>query len=147
MTDVLSPEQRRRNMSQIKGKNTTSELGVRKELWRRGYRYRLHKKGLPGRPDIVLNRFKAVIFVNGCFWHRHECHLFKWPKTRTEFWKEKINKNADRDKKNYQALIESGYKVMVIWECSLKGKSKIPMSEIADVVEGWLISDEEFKEI
>jgi DNA mismatch endonuclease (patch repair protein) len=107
-------------MRAIKAKDTTPELLVRKNLFKRGFRYRLHKQGLPGKPDIVLPKYKLVIFVNGCFWHGHDCSLFKLPKTNTAFWKEKINKTKERDHNSYYLLRKHGWKVFVIWECVTK---------------------------
>ncbi len=118
--DVHSPEQRSYNMSRIKGKNTKPELLVRKWLWSRGYRYRLHRKDLPGKPDIVFPRQKKAVFVHGCFWHKHDCRYFKWPRTNREFWKKKINENVRRDQKNYQDLIADGWNYFIVWECELK---------------------------
>ena len=118
--DVHSPEQRSYNMSRIKGKNTKPELLVRKWLWSRGYRYRLHRKDLPGKPDIVFPKQKKAVFVHGCFWHKHDCRYFKWPRTNREFWKKKINENVRRDQKNYQDLIADGWNYFIVWECELK---------------------------
>lgn len=120
--DVHSPERRSYNMSKIKGKNTRPEMIVRKWLWRNGYRYRLHKKDLPGKPDIVLAKYRTVVFVHGCFWHQHTCRYFKWPNTNKAFWEKKISDTVQRDKKNYAALFESGWKCFIIWECQVKGK-------------------------
>ena len=118
--DVHSPEQRSYNMSRIKGKNTKPELLVRKWLWSRGYRYRLHWKDLPGKPDIVFPRQRKAVFVNGCFWHKHDCRYFKWPRTNSEFWKKKIYENVRRDQKIYQDLISDGWNYFIVWECELK---------------------------
>ncbi len=108
-------------MSRIKGKDTKPELLVRKFLFAKGFRYRLHDKKLPGKPDIILPKYKTIIFVHGCFWHGHEgCKYFVVPKTRTEWWLEKINKNIFNDKKAISDLQNSGWKVIVIWECKLK---------------------------
>jgi DNA mismatch endonuclease (patch repair protein) len=121
MTDVHTPEQRRRNMSAIKGKNTRPEMVVRTLLHSMGYRYRLHRKDLPGKPDIVLAKHRIAIFVNGCFWHRHEC---RWgtvtPKTRPEFWAEKRASNVVRDEKKNSALEKCGWKVVTVWECETR---------------------------
>ena len=121
--DVHSPEIRSFNMSCIKNKNTQPEIIVRKWLWAKGYRYKLHLKNLPGRPDIVFNRQKKVIFINGCFWHMHKCSYFRWPKGNKTFWKKKIKENAKRDRKNIQELKEIGWKYLIIWECQLKEAS------------------------
>lgn len=121
MTDVHTKAQRSYNMSQIKGKDTKPEETVRKYLFSRGFRYRKNDKKLPGKPDIVLPKYKTCIFVNGCFWHKHEgCKFFGWPKSNTEYWKNKINNNVLRDEKNYRLLEDKGWKVLVIWECELK---------------------------
>ncbi len=124
MTDVVSPEKRSRMMSGIRGANTKPEIQVRQALYKRGFRYRLHKKDLPGKPDMVLGRYKTVIFVHGCFWHAHECKLFKWPKSNTDFWREKITGNKQRDKRNIERLLDEGWRVIVVWECALRGKKE-----------------------
>lgn len=121
MADVHTPEQRSYNMSQIRGKNTKPEEIVRKYLFAQGFRYRKNDPRLPGKPDIVLPKYKTVIFVNGCFWHGHEgCRYFVWPKNNAEFWKNKISGNICRDQKNYTLLRELGWKVIIVWECELK---------------------------
>lgn len=121
MTDVHSRETRSFNMSRIKGKNTKPELLVRKFLFSQGFRYRLHDKKLPGKPDIILPKYRTVIFVNGCFWHGHEgCKYFVVPKTRTEWWLDKINRNIEKDKQNKIMLTNAGWNVIEIWECALK---------------------------
>lgn len=125
MTDVHSKTTRSYNMSQIKGKDTKPELLVRKFLHKKGFRYRLHVKKLPGRPDIVLPKYKTLIFVHGCFWHGHEeCNYYVVPKTRTEWWLDKINGNKVKDMRSKQELISAGWKVIEVWECELK-KDKI----------------------
>jgi len=123
MTDVVSPAKRSEMMAGIKGKNTKPEMVVRKALHAAGFRYRLHVKGLPGKPDLVFPKYRTVVFVNGCFWHKHDCKLFKWPKTRPEFWREKILGNIERDNKNLALLKDSGWRAITIWECTIKGKS------------------------
>ena len=120
MVDKLTKEHRSWNMSRIKGKDTKPEIIVRSMLHRMGYRYRLHAKNLPGRPDIVLPKYKTVIFVHGCFWHRHKgCKETTTPKTRTEFWEEKFAGNVARDKKKAAALRRLGWKVITVWECQI----------------------------
>lgn len=121
--DIISPEQRSALMSRIRGKDTKIELEVRRGLHALGFRYRLGGAGLPGRPDIVLPKYRTVVFVHGCFWHRHDCHLFRLPKTRPEFWKTKIDANAERDKRKEAELIAAGWRVETIWECQLRGLS------------------------
>ena len=121
MADVHTPEQRSYNMSRIRGKNTKPEELVRKYLFSQGFRYRKNDARLPGKPDIVLPKYKTVIFVNGCFWHAHEgCRYFVWPKSNVDFWKRKINGNVERDLRSHQLLNEQGWNVIVIWECQLK---------------------------
>ena len=121
--DVHSPETRSFNMSQIKSKNTKPEILVRKWLFSRGFRYRKNAKELPGHPDIVLPKYKTLVFVNGCFWHMHNCKYFVWPKSNVDFWKEKINKNVERDKQNMLKLEEMGWNIITVWECELKKKT------------------------
>ena len=121
MADNHSPEVRSYNMSRIGSKNTKPEEKVRKYLFSRGFRYRKNDVRLPGKPDIVLPKYKTVIFVNGCFWHKHEgCKYFVWPKNNAEFWKSKIETNVERDQRQKAALQSQGWKVIVIWECELK---------------------------
>lgn len=123
MSDVHSAEIRSYNMSQIHSKDTKPEELVRKYLFSKGFRYRKNDARLPGKPDIVLPKYKTVIFINGCFWHKHEgCKYFVWPKNNAEFWKEKIEKNADRDAKNYKLLEKAGWNIIIIWECELKSR-------------------------
>ena len=124
MTDVHDKVTRSYNMSRIKGKNTKPEMLVRKFLFSKGFRYRINDKKLPGKPDIVLPKYKTVIFVNGCFWHGHKnCKYFKLPKTRTDWWKEKIEKTILNDFEKQTQLIKMGYRVLIIWECEVKNKS------------------------
>jgi DNA mismatch endonuclease (patch repair protein) len=125
MSDVHDKKTRSYNMSRIKGKDTKPEILVRKFLFSKGYRYKLHDKHLPGKPDIVLPKYKTVIFVHGCFWHGHKgCKYFVVPKTRTKWWSDKINRNKLNDAKHKRKLKKSGWKVLVIWGCELK-KDKI----------------------
>ena len=121
MSDVHSKEIRSYNMSRIRGRDTRPEELVRKFLFAQGFRYRKNDSRLPGKPDIVLPKYRTVIFVNGCFWHHHEgCRYFVWPKNNAEFWQKKIESNVERDKRNHQLLQEMGWKVIDIWECELK---------------------------
>ena len=120
MSDVLNPQQRHRCMSHIRSKSTKPEILVRKWLWAHGYRYRLNVKSVPGKPDIVMRKYRTAIFVNGCFWHGHEgCKQFVLPKTNTKFWQNKIDSNRTRDQKNYDTLINAGWQVIVLWQCKL----------------------------
>lgn len=124
--DNLSKDKRSWNMSRIKSKDTKPELRVRSLLHRQGFRFRLHRKDLPGKPDIVLPKYKTVIFVHGCFWHRHEgCSLAYSPKSREEFWKNKFQKNIFNDQGNIRLLRESGWQVNVIWECETRDINKL----------------------
>jgi DNA mismatch endonuclease (patch repair protein) len=136
MADVVSPEIRSRMMSGIRGKNTKPEIHLRSLLHRRGFRFRLHAKDLPGRPDIVLPRYRSAIFVNGCFWHGHDCRYFKWPRTRERFWREKIEANRERDRKKAAALRLLSWRVCVVWECALKSQDGFPAS--FDTLVEWL---------
>jgi DNA mismatch endonuclease (patch repair protein) len=129
-------------MAAIKDANTKPELLVRKALHAAGFRYRLHVRGLPGQPDLVLPRFRAAIFVNGCFWHRHECHLFKWPATRADFWKAKLDRNVDNDRRVAEALLDAGWRVAVVWECALKGRTRLDASDAMKRLAGWIMSED-----
>lgn len=138
MGDVHSPEIRSKNMRAIRQKNTRPEIVVRCFLHARGLRFRLHSKKLSGTPDIVLPKYRAVIFVHGCFWHGHNCHLFKLPQSRAEFWEEKINANRVRDERNIASLRDAGWRVVVIWECALKGRLRHPPETLQDELEKWI---------
>lgn len=121
MADKMTPSQRHYCMSRIRGKATKPELLVRHWLWSHGYRYRLNVKSVPGKPDIVLRKYRTAIFVNGCFWHGHEgCSLYSVPKSNTDFWIAKVQRNRERDRQEYKALHDAGWQVIVIWECQLK---------------------------
>ncbi len=124
MADTHDKATRSYNMSQIRSKNTKPEVLVRKFLFSNGFRYRIHDKRLPGKPDIILPKYKAAIFVNGCFWHAHEnCRFHVLPKSNTTYWFPKIEKNVQRDSINYSRLIALGWKVIVVWECNLRPPS------------------------
>ena len=124
-------------MSRIRGKDTRPELIVRALLHRMGYRFRLHRKDLPGKPDIVLPKYKTVIFVHGCFWHRHEgCKFAYHPKSREEFWVNKFKGTLERDLKKEKALKESGWRVLVVWECELKRNPLMVINNIVNALEG-----------
>ena len=123
MSDRLTTEQRHRNMAAIRAKDTKPELLVRKFLWSRGFRYRLNHSRLPGKPDIVLRRYRTCIFINGCFWHGHDgCRYFVMPKSNTDFWKAKIDRNKERDSETQRKLASMGWHCITIWECQLKPK-------------------------
>lgn len=120
MADKMTPEQRHRCMSRIRSRNTKPEVLVRRWLWHYGYRYRLNVKTLAGRPDIVLRRYRTVVFVNGCFWHGHDCAGFRLPQSNADFWRAKIERNRSRDNRNLAELRGQGWHVIVLWECQLK---------------------------
>ena len=141
LVDVVNPKKRSQMMAGIGGKNTKPELTIRKGLHARGFRFRLHYRTLPGRPDMVFPRYKAVILVNGCFWHGHGCHLFKWPSSRTDFWRNKIGRTMERDHKNDTALASAGWRVLKIWECALKGKTRLPLETVIELAASWLSSE------
>lgn len=127
-------------MSGIRAKNTKPELTIRKALHARGFRYRIHCKDLPGNPDICLPKHRAVVFVHGCFWHGHDCHLFKWPKTRPEFWAAKIARNRQVDSHAQAQLLDAGWRVGTVWECALKGPERLVLGGIVENLVDWLNS-------
>lgn len=147
MPDVHNSQTRSKNMAAIKGRDTKPEITIRHGLHRAGFRYRLHANDLPGKPDIVFPRHNAVLFINGCFWHQHHCHLFKWPQTRQEFWQKKITGNVANDRKKLHMLHELGWRIAIVWECALKGKSRIPHEATIQMLAEWLKSDDKKLEI
>ena len=135
MADVHSKEVRSYNMSRIHGNDTKPEIRVRKYLFSQGFRYRKNDKKLPGKPDVVLPKYRTVIFVNGCFWHKHEnCKYFVWPKSNVEFWEEKINRNVSRDKMQYNMLKDLGWNVLVVWECNIKHNFEATMNILVEQI-------------
>lgn len=130
-------------MAAVRARDTKPELMIRRALHGAGLRYRLNVRDLPGKPDIVLPRYRAVVFVHGCFWHRHDCDLFRWPESRTEFWREKLDANAARDVKAADALEEAGWRQAVIWECALKGRKKRDFQDTMQRLIAWIRSDEQ----
>jgi len=142
MADIVSRDVRSRMMSSIRSQNTGPEMIVRKGLFAAGFRYRLHVRNLPGKPDLVFPKHRAVIFVHGCFWHGHDgCHLFRLPAIRQDFWQEKIEKNISRDRKNAFALSESSWRLATVWECALRGKTRLGRQAVIELLSGWLHSD------
>ena len=135
--DVVDRQTRSRMMSGIRGGNTRPECLIRCHLHRMGFRFRIHGRDLPGKPDVVLPRWRAVVLVHGCFWHRHECRLFKWPSTRTKFWRTKLNANHARDQQVLQELEALGWRVCVVWECALKGSGH-DAGTVAGRIADWL---------
>ncbi|MBO1111843.1 very short patch repair endonuclease [Bordetella petrii] len=129
MTDFLSPLERSERMARIRGKDTEPELALRRELHRLGLRFRLHVAGLPGKPDLIFPRYKTVVFVHGCFWHRHAgCSIATTPKSNTSFWLEKFDKNVERDRRVAEQLTVLGWRVLVAWECELSTRTKAAMT-------------------
>ena len=135
-------------MSRVSGKNTKPELVVRSLLHNIGYRFRLHRNDLPGKPDIILPKYKKIIFVHGCFWHVHDgCNFSMTPSSRKEFWSEKFETNEKRDKRNYDALLASGWRVLVVWECAIKTRKNNELDGLGSCVSNWLKSDDRYGEI
>ncbi|MFC1579160.1 very short patch repair endonuclease [Pseudomonadota bacterium] len=147
MVDIVDTKTRSRMMSGIRGQDTRPEMVIRKGLQQLGFRhrlgnrYRLEGKLLPGRPDLVFPRFRAVIQVNGCFWHRHECHLFRWPGTRQQFWRDKLEGNFQRDLLNQRELESMGWRVLVIWECAIKGATNDEITILLNTAANWVQFD------
>lgn len=131
-------------MSGIQGKNTSPELLIRKSLHARGFRYRIHAAHLPGKPDLVLPKHRAVIFIHGCFWHGHGCRYFKVPQTRPEFWLEKIGKNKARDLVQIAALKEAGWRVLIVWECAVRSMKRQKNCLLIDLMAQWLVDGSEY---
>lgn len=134
-------------MSGIRGKNTKPEIAVRRGLHAQGFRFRLHVDDVPGKPDLVLPRFKATIFVNGCFWHGHNCHLFRIPSTRQEFWTAKIGRNVHRDAIVRSQLKELGWRSLIVWECAVKGRTHLGIDVVVAKIADWLHGSAQYLEI
>lgn len=147
MADIVSKEKRSQMMAGIKGKNTKPELTIRSGLHRIGFRFLLHKKDLPGKPDLVFPKYNAVLFVHGCFFHGHGCHIFKWPKSNTDFWHEKITGNTERDKVAIDRLHNAGWRTGVVWECALKGCMKLQEENVINEIANWLRGTQQTLEI
>lgn len=138
MADIIDKASRSAVMSKIRGKDTKIEIVIRQALHRAGYRFRLHDRRLPGCPDIVLKRFRAVIFVHGCFWHGHTCRLFRWPRTREHFWRQKIQGNRDRDKKTLGEYAHTDWRVATVWECAFRGANIRELERVTKRLDAWL---------
>ena len=147
MADIVTPAVRSRMMSGIRSKNTRHEIQLRKALHNAGLRYRLHRRDLPGTPDIVLPRYRAVIFVHGCFWHGHDCPLFKWPSTNSDKWARKIQTNQNRDAESVQRLLATSWRVCTVWECALRGKQRQTEKEVVCSIVCWVRSSEMLFEV
>jgi DNA mismatch endonuclease (patch repair protein) len=146
MTDIVTPEVRSRMMSRIRGRDTGPEKIVRSLLFRSGFRFRLHRRDLPGRPDIVLPKYRAVIFINGCFWHAHaRCAYATSPSSNRKFWETKLAANQERDRRNIGKLRQAGWRVLVVWECTVRGKQDL--FELEDQLGIWIRSAAESGEL
>ena len=139
MVDRITPQARSRIMAAIRSKDTQPELLLRKALFARGYRYVLHNKRLVGSPDIVLPKWRAVIFVHGCFWHVHGCGNVRLPKSNSTFWRRKLTRNMERDQAARKELLKQGWRVLTVWDCALRGKTQPHVGMLADRVEAWLL--------
>lgn len=144
MVDRLTPDQRRLNMSRVRAKDTRPEMIVRRLLHSLGFRFRLHRRDLPGRPDIVLPHYQAAIFVHGCFWHGHDCSLFRMPATRTDFWAAKIAANRRRDEDAVAGLHGMRWRSLLIWECALRGRGRLPAEKLTDKITAFILGDTPF---
>ncbi|WP_296177627.1 very short patch repair endonuclease [uncultured Brevundimonas sp.] len=147
MADIVTPEVRSRMMAGIGPKDTKPEMMIRRGLHALGYRYRLHDRKLPGRPDLVFPGLRAVILIHGCFWHGHACSLFRWPGTRPEFWREKVSGNIARDARVRAQLLEAGWRVLEVWECSLRGRDRQAPEAVLDACATFLNGDNAFVSI
>jgi DNA mismatch endonuclease (patch repair protein) len=147
MSDIVPVEVRSRMMAGIRSRDTKPELLLRRGLHALGFRFRLHARELPGHPDLVFPRWHAVIFAHGCFWHGHDCHLFRWPSTRKDFWQAKIERNRAVDTRTVAKLKEKGWRQGVVWECALKGREKLPVDDVIAACAGWLRSDMPYLEV
>ena len=145
--DVMTPEQRSWNMSQIKGKSTKIEVLIRSALHRNGFRFRVNQSDLPGKPDIVLSKYKAIILVHGCFWHYHGCRYSIIPETRHDWWKDKLSANKERDVRIIKELTSLGWRVLVVWECAIKYASNESLKKTLEGIEYWIKSDAEYGSI
>lgn len=134
-------------MAGIRGRDTGPELVLRQGLHRMGFRFRLHAKDLPGKPDIVFPKYRAVILAHGCFWHGHNCPLFRWPSSREDFWHSKITGNRARDAAVKEKLLEAGWRVLTVWECAIKGPGRLAVETIVDRCARWLVSSRHLAEI
>lgn len=130
-------------MAAIRGRDTKPELIIRKGLHARGFRFRLQGRDLPGKPDLIFPKFHALLWVHGCFWHGHNCPMFRWPKSREEFWWAKIGRNRERDAETWAAARASGWRCGTVWECALKGRARLPPGQVIDSLACWLSSDAE----
>lgn len=145
--DIVDAATRSRMMSGIRGTNTKPEILVRSLLHRHGFRFRIHDSRLPGKPDIVLPKYHAVVFVNGCFWHGHDCRLFKMPSTRREFWQNKIEKNRNNDERSLKNLSSAGWRVATVWECAVRGPLRQEETSFVERLVTWILGNDEKLEL
>ena len=145
--DTVDKKTRSRIMSKVGQKDTGPELKLRYALHRDGLRYRLHDRGLPGRPDLVFRRFRAVTFVHGCYWHSHGCYRSTLPKSRRSFWESKFSSNRERDSRNIALLQACGWRVLIVWECALVGRYALPMDKVTKLCRKWLVGSDDFETI
>lgn len=139
MADVVDRKTRSRMMSGIRSKNTRPEMVLRRGLHARGFRYRLHASDIPGKPDLAFPKYGALIVVHGCFWHGHACRYFKWPKSNSAFWKEKIGTNKSRDRRTLRMQARLGWRVLVVWECAVRKSILEPRFDVTDMAARWLL--------
>ena len=147
MADVHSSEVRKKNMKAIKNQDTAIEKKVAGLLKSAGFEFNVQVKELPGKPDFSIDSYQVVIFTHGCFWHHHDCYLFKIPATRTGFWLDKIGKNVERDKRDMSHLSESGWRILIIWECALRGRLKLSEKSLQERIEEWVCAGSGHAEI
>ncbi|GAA5521510.1 DNA mismatch endonuclease Vsr [Aliifodinibius salicampi] len=147
MADTHSTEVRSKNMAAIQSKDTKPEIMIRRALHSEGIRYGLHNKKLPGTPDLHFRKYNAVLFVNGCFWHKHDCPLFNMPQSNIDYWKNKFKRNQNRDRQKINELKDAGKRISIIWECALKGKHSLPLENVTEKMIIWLNSGKRFVEI
>lgn len=134
-------------MARIRHRDTAPEIQIRRLLHNSGFRFRLHRRDLPGTPDIVLPRYKAIVDVRGCYWHAHDCHLFRRPTGNAEFWQTKLLANLQRDARTGEALTALGWRQLVVWECALKGKTRLGLEDLSERILSWILSDSKRGEI
>ena len=134
-------------MASISAKDTKPELALRKSLHQRGYRYRLHVKNLPGKPDLVFHKFNAILFINGCFWHGHDCRLFRIPGTNQNYWTKKFDANRIRDGRNKRLLLDLNWRVLTVWECSMRGRDKLEPDRLISTIEDWMNGNSRLSEV
>jgi DNA mismatch endonuclease, patch repair protein len=133
--DVLTPAQRQLNMSRIRSRDTQPELLIRRGLHAQGFRFRLHQRQLPGRPDLVLARHRTVVFVNGCFWHSHGCHISRMPETRRDYWQPKLDRTVERDRDAASELRTRGWRIVTVWECAVRGRTRLVLDDVIAKIE------------